>query len=281
MAAVSDADSIEPFGRYRFRGLDPKAVERWASNFERENAELRDQIAALEARVMEADAFAEDAIKEMVSLQEIVKRAETDQAIFVARQQLFRAETAQIVHDAWAEAHVVRAQTEQHIERTQAQLAATKATHARHLEAMRTTMMAEIEAAIAQARATMAAECAERQARITDEYTEHQAQIAALERERMRLVTEIEASTAGVLTRIAPLKHCEPDTDLTNGAQITALSHVTHDVEEALTMFATTMERALSVPAATIEPSQPDAMIGEAVAEEECLQEQAEPDAAG
>lgn len=281
MVAVAESDSMEPFGRYRFRGLDPKSVERWASNFERENADLRDQIAALEARVTEADAFAEDAVKEMVALQDIVKRAETDQAIFVARQRLFREEAAQIVHDAWAEAHVVRAQTRQQIERTQAQLEATKATHERHLEAMRGKIMEEIAAAIAQARAALAAECAERQSRIADEYAAHQSRMAVLERERTRLVTDIERCTSGVLTIIAPLKQCEPETDPPIAERIPSLSHVTHDAEAALTALATAMERAFSTAAADNEIPQPEAMSGAEMPGKECLPEQAEPDAAG
>src|SRR4051812_48831540 len=129
MVAIRESDMMEPFGRHRFRGLDPKSVERWAINYENENAALRAQIAALEARAAKADTFAEEAVREMVSLQEIVKQTETERATFEARQRLFREEAAQIVHDAWAEANVVRTQTQQVVERTHAQLDAARRTH--------------------------------------------------------------------------------------------------------------------------------------------------------
>jgi hypothetical protein len=102
-----------------------------------------------------------------------------------------------------------------------------------------------------------------------------------LERARARLVTEIEACTAGVLASIAPLKQCEADTDRTTGAQTSSVSHVTDDAEEALTMLITTMERALSAPNADIEPPQSDTRIGGAMLGAECLREQGETDAAG
>jgi len=228
MTAIPDSDATEPFGRYRFRGLDPKSVERWAINYENENAALRGQIAALEARAAKADTFAEDAVREMVSLQEIVQQAETERAILEARQRLFREEAAQVVHDAWAEANVVRTQTQQLVERTQAQLAAAKQTHAQQLDTMSARKMAETEATIDEALAALAAESEEHRARIASEMAAHQtrlaseraqhesriaaelaahqSRLAALEEQRARIVMEIEACTARVLNAIAPLK---------------------------------------------------------------------------
>ncbi|MHB8646222.1 MAG: FliH/SctL family protein [Thermomicrobiales bacterium] len=225
MAALPYPEATEPFGRFRFRGLDPKSVERWSMHYENENATLRLQVSALEARAAKADRFAEDAVKEMVTLQEIVKQAETDQAIFTARQRMFREEAAQIVHDAWAEANVVRAQTQQLIERTQAQLDAAKGTHAQYLEAMRAKMMEELEATIDEGRRTMATACEERQS-----------QIAALEDERARIVAELERCTAAVLGAIAPLKETPSAANVPIG-------------EDALTMLATTMRQSLRAPA--------------------------------
>ncbi|GEM_PF-4896627 len=241
MTALPNPEATEPFGRYRFRGLDPKSVERWAMNYENENAALRLQISALEARAAKADLFAEDAVKEMVSLQEIVKRAETDQAIFVARQQMFREEAAQIVHDAWAEANIVRAQTQQLIDRTQAQLEAAKRTNAQHLAAMRATMMEEVEATIDRVCHAMVTEC-----------EEHHARIAALEDERARIVTGIEMCTANVLGAIAPLKQAPSHTHLPMGAREKSAAHAVHDATEALAMLVTTMQRSLETPAADV-----------------------------
>jgi chromosome segregation ATPase len=210
IVAVADSDPNERFGRHRFRGLDPKSVERWAINIENENTGLRGQVAALETRVMEAGAFAEEAVKEMIALQEIVKQTEAQQEMFATRQRLFRDEAAQIVHDAWAEASVVRAQTQQMRDRTQAQLDAARATHTHHLDAMRGKVREEIEATIDQVRAALAAECEEHQSRIAAERVEHQSHIAALESERRRIIAEIEACTTSLLDRIAPLKQATP-----------------------------------------------------------------------
>lgn len=246
MVALPNPDTTEPFGRHRFRGLDPKLVERWATNYETENANLRQHIAALEARVAEADRFAEDAIKEMAALHEVVKQAETDQAIFTTRQRLFREEAAQIVHDAWAEASVVRAQTQQQIDRTQAQLAAAKRTHEHHLEAMRATLMEEIEATIDQVRRTMA-----------DEFAAHQSRVAMLAEQRARLIAVIEACTADVLGVIAPLKEAasshvdQPaeNGDDPRGSSASGPPYAAHDGAEALAMLVTTMRRSLTPPA--------------------------------
>ncbi|HEY8291245.1 MAG TPA: hypothetical protein VIG44_02095 [Thermomicrobiales bacterium] len=245
---MANSDPTELFSRYRFRGLDPKSVELWAINVENEHARLRDQIAALEARAMAADAFAEEAVKEMVALQEIVKQTEAEQAIFAARQRLFRDEAAQIVHDAWAEASVVRAETQQLRERTQVQLDAAKATHTDHLDAMRGRILEEIETAIDQAHAALAVEYEEHQSRIAAEREAHQARIAALESERIRIIAEIETCTANMLDRLTPLKQpvsgAEPGENDENGAQ------PAHDATEALTLLRTTMRRSLTPPAA-------------------------------
>jgi hypothetical protein len=247
MVAVANTDPVELFGRYRFRGLDPKSVELWAMNFEHENADLRAQLAALEARAAKADSFAEDAVREMVAMQGIIKQGETDQAIFAARQRLFREEAAQIVHDAWAEANVVRAQTQQLRERTQAQLEAAKEAHEYHLAAMREKMMAEIEATLDEVRATMATECAEHQSRIAAEHEEHQSRIAALEGECARIVAEIETYTTNALDLIAPLKQAAARADL---SMTTQTGGAAHDATEALILLGTTMRRSLTEPAA-------------------------------
>lgn len=173
MIAVADSEPTEPFGHYRFRGLNPKSVELWAANFAHENAVLRSQIAALEARATKADAFTEDAIREMVLLQEIVRQTEAEQAMFVARQRLFREEAAQIVHNAWVEANVVHAKRSKPSNERRRNSRRQKNTHAQYLDAMREKMMNEIDATIAQVRAAMSAEYADRHPRTRAHATDH------------------------------------------------------------------------------------------------------------
>jgi hypothetical protein len=236
MAAISDLDVIEPFGRYRFRGLDPKSVERWATNYENENASLRAQVAALEMRATEADGFAEEALIEASTLRETVARMEAEREEFAARQRMFRAEAAQIIHDAWAEANVVRAQTQQLVDQTHAQLETAKIEHIGEIERLHAHAAAEIEATIEQVRRTLATGLETQQSRV-----------AALERQRVRLIAEIEACTANVLNGIAPIKasasranHDAPERDAPRAV---------HEATEALSMLVTTMQQSLSAAA--------------------------------
>ncbi|MCA1668385.1 MAG: hypothetical protein LC793_13545 [Thermomicrobia bacterium] len=189
-------------------------------------------------RAAKADAFAEDAVREMVALQETVRQAEAEQTMLAARQRLFREEAAQIVHDAWAEANVVRAQTQQLRERTQAQLAAAKDAHEQHLTALRGKMLEEVQATIDQVRAAMAAECAAHQSRMAIEHEEHYARVAALEAECARIVAEIETYTTSALDLIAPLKQTAARAELSMTPQA---GDAAHDATEALILLGSTM----------------------------------------
>lgn len=239
MAAIADPEMSEPFGRYRFRGIDPKAVERWAVKYENENADLRRQVAALEARTAEADTFAEEALIEATALREAVARHDGERDDFAARQRIFRDEAAQIIHDAWAEANVVRAQTQQLADRTQAQLEAAKIERIREIERLHAQAAAEIATTVEQVRRTLATEL-----------ETQQAHIATLERRRARLIGEIEASTANVLNGIAPLKESLARTH--PGRQGKShegdASRAVDDAMEALAELAATMQQSLNAP---------------------------------
>lgn len=236
MAALSDTDVIEPFGRYRFRGLDPKSVERWATNYENENAGLRAQIVALEARATKADGFAEEALIEAATLRETVARADAEREEFATRQRMFRDEAAQIIHDAWAEANAIRAQAQELADQTHGQMEVTKTEYARQIEQMRAEAAVEIEATVEHVRRTLAAGLETQQARI-----------ATLERQCVRLVAEIESCTTGVLNGIAPLK--ESAARANYGQPPGTLEYdapgAVYEAAEALSLLMATMQQSL------------------------------------
>jgi hypothetical protein len=240
MAALSDTDMIEPFGRYRFRGLDPKSVERWAISYENENTGLRAQVAALEARAARADEFAEEALIEAATLRETVARTDADREEFAARQRMFRDEAAQIIHDAWTEANIIRAQAQEDADQTHAHLDVTKAEHARQIAQMRAEAAAAIEVTVEQVRRTLA-----------DGLETQQARIATLERQRTRLIAEIESCTASVLSAIAPLKESASRADRGQppGTPERDAPGAVHEATEALATLVATMHYSLDAPA--------------------------------
>jgi signal transduction histidine kinase len=237
MAALSDTDVIEPFGRYRFRGLDPKSVERWATNYENENAGLRAQIVALEAQATKADRFAEEALIEAAALRETVARTDAEREEFAARQRIFRDEAAQIIHDAWTEANAIRAQAQELADQTHAQREAATTEHAQQIEQMHAEAAAEIEATVEQVRRTLAAGLETQQARI-----------ATLERQSVRLVAEIESCTASVLNGIAPLKESAARADYGQppGAPEYDAPGAVHGAVETLSLLMATMQQSLN-----------------------------------
>lgn len=237
MAALSDTDVIEPFGRYRFRGLDPKSVERWATNYEHENAGLRAQIVALEARATKADQFAEEAMIEAATLRETIARTDAEREEFAARQRIFRDEAAQIIHDAWTEANAIRTQAQELADQTHAQLDEAKTEHARQIEQMRAEAAAEIETTVEQVRRTLATGLETQQARI-----------ATLERQCVRLVAEIESCTASVLNGIAPLKESASRANYGQppGTPEYDAPGAVHEAAEALSLLMTAMQQSLN-----------------------------------
>jgi hypothetical protein len=237
MAALSDTDVIEPFGRYRFRGLDPKSVERWATNYENENAGLRAQIVALEAQATKADQFAEEALIEAAALRETVARTDAEREEFAARQRIFRDEAAQIIHDAWTEANAIRVQAQELADQTHAQREAATTEHAQQIEQMHAEAAAEIEATVEQVRRTLAAGLETQQARI-----------AVLERQSVRLVAEIESCTASVLNGIAPLKESAARADYGQppGTPEYDAPGAVHEAAETLSLLMATMQQSLN-----------------------------------
>jgi signal transduction histidine kinase len=237
MAALSDTDVIEPFGRYRFRGLDPKSVERWATNYENENAGLRAQIVALEARATKADEFAEEALIEAATLRETVARTDAEREEFAARQRIFRDEAAQIIHDAWTEANAIRGQAQELADQTHAQREAATTEHAQQIEQMRAEAAAEIEVTVEQVRRTLAAGLETQQARV-----------ATLERQCVRLVAEIESCTTSVLNGIAPLKESAARADYGQppGTPEYDAPGAVHEAAEALSLLMATMRQSLN-----------------------------------
>ncbi len=238
MAAISDPDVSESFGRYRFRGLDPKSVERWAINYENENAGLRAQITALDARATKADAFAEEALIEATTLRETIARMEAEREDVAARQRMIRDEAAQIIHDAWAEANIVRAQTQLLTDRAEAQREAAKVEHAREIERLHAQAAAEIASTVEQVRRTLAVGLETQQARV-----------AALERQRARLIAEIEASTAHVLNGLAPLKASALRTSQGwSGAPESDAPRAVREATDGLALLVTAMQQSLRPP---------------------------------
>lgn len=147
---------------------------------------------------------------------------------------MFRDEAAQIIHDAWTEANIIRAQAQELADQTRTELEETNAAYARQIAQVRAEAAAAIEATVEQVRRTLA-EGVETQ----------QARIATLERQRARLIAEIEGCTTSVLNGIAPLKESagqppgapEPDAD-----------SAVRDAIEALSLLVATMDDSLQAP---------------------------------
>jgi hypothetical protein len=166
--------------RRRIWGVPADAVAAWVTSRQREQTELRAQVAALEARVSHLTAERDIAEAASAALKETLAHLEAEKAEWHGRPETIRAEAIQFVVDAYAEAQQAREQS------------------AREIAAERSAAQATIAAQYA----TAEEEITEMRRVLVVERQQHEAAVASLEKQRQEALAALSALGRGLLAEL-------------------------------------------------------------------------------
>ncbi len=178
--------------RRRIWGVPPDVVAHLASACQREQAELRTRIKALEGQLARANTERDEANQSATVLQERIARLEQENQEIVNRPETIREEAVRFVVDAWTEAQTLREQTRQELEEAE-----TKARE--EIAGMRRDSLEEQQRHAAE----MAAERQQYHAEKAEERQRYETEIATLRERRQKAIADLESLAESLLHQAA------------------------------------------------------------------------------